>query len=122
MNQQLREMANRWPKNYAGAAEVNKKARFISANHGAQYPFGYKEDSARLAEMAKVKITLLKETDAARTHAQPQSSYWWDPISVQTPSGVKTFEIPGVDKHGRLNLVRPAEPPPDELIGRLRDA
>ncbi len=121
MNQYLRDMANRWPKDYAGAAEVNGKARFISADHSARYSFEYKEDSARLAEMAKVKITVSKVTDAERTHAEPQSSYWGDPIVIQTPSGVKTFEILRLDKDGILNLVPRTQAIPEEVIERLRE-
>ena len=121
MNQHLREMARRWPKDCNAAAEVNGKARFITADSHAQYTFEYKEDSARLAEMAKERITVLKETEAARTHARPKSSYWWDPISVQTPSGVKTYEILRVDKDGSLNWIKRADALPEELIERVRE-
>ena len=68
--------------------------------------------------MAKVKITLLKEADAARTHAQPQSSYWWDPISVQTPSGVKNT---GRRQAWKVESSSSCRTSPDELIGRLRE-
>ena len=118
MNQHLREMANRWPKDYAGAAEVNGKARFITADSRAQYTFEYKEDSARLAKMAKVK-TVLKGTEAARIHSEPKPSYWWGPISVQTSSGVKTYQMLRVEKDGRLNLIKRTDALPEEMIERV---